>query len=204
LRQRLGRQQLYQPDRYWEGRATELIATYDDPASWQERKWNIAASPEAELIPRLIAAHGIESVLVVGAGSGRQYAYLEPLGIEVRGFDLSPTLVRECTTRYPTITTVVDSVVGCDQRQLPADLVLSVTVLQHVHPEDIRGTVDSLQRLASKLIVVLEFTAFDSDSNYIFTHDYQVLMSDWQLAERVLVGASEGERTDCFVWQRPD
>jgi SAM-dependent methyltransferase len=194
----------YDPDRYWEARASELIATYDDPASWHLRSWNIAKSPEQELIPRLVAAHDITSVLVVGAGSGRQYAYLEPLGIDIRGFDLSPTLVRECTTRYPTITTVEDSVVGCDTRQSPADLVLSVTVLQHVPPADISAALESLRRLASKLLVVLEFTEFDSQHAYIFAHDYPALMGDWPLVERVLVAESDGERTECFVWRRPD
>jgi SAM-dependent methyltransferase len=197
------RQQPYEPERYWEARAAELILTYDDPTTWPERRWNIAASPEEEVVPRLVADYGVESVLVVGAGSGRQYAYLEPLGVEVRGFDLSPTLVQECTTRYPSITTVQDSVTAADERQLPADLVLSVTVLQHVPPADIGRAIEALQKLAQKLVVILEFTRFDGETAYIFAHDYEQLMSPWPLAERVLVAEDEGERTECLVWTRP-
>jgi SAM-dependent methyltransferase len=198
-----GRQRPYEPERYWEERAAELILTYDDPTSWPERRWNIAASPEEELVPRLVADYGVESVLVVGAGTGRQYAYLEPLGVEVRGFDLSPTLVEECTTRYPTITTVRDSVTDADDQQLPADLVLSVTVLQHVPDADIGRAIAALKKLAQKLVVILEFTRFGGETNYIFAHDYEQLMSPWPLVERVLVAEGESERTECLVWTRP-
>jgi SAM-dependent methyltransferase len=193
----------YQPDRYWEARSAELISTYDDPSVWRERRWNIASSPEADLVPRLIAEHGIKSVLVVGAGSGRQYAYLQPLGIEVRGFDLSPSLVNECAARYPDVATTVDSVVGCADRQVGADLVLSVTVLQHVPPGDIESAISSLQTLAMRMVVALEFTRFVDPPGYIFAHDYPDLMHGWAQLDRVLVAESERERTECFAWTRP-
>src|SRR4051794_68906 len=78
----------YVPDSYWESRANDLISTYDSPETWQSRGWP-SYEPEERHLPPLLEKFGIGSVLVVGAGSGREYALLRTSGIDLRGFDIS-------------------------------------------------------------------------------------------------------------------
>lgn len=204
LRRLLHAPEPYDPPTYWEERSRGLIDAYDHPETWKERGWTIAGTPEATVVPELLARYGCASVLVAGAGSGRQYEYLAPLELaDLRGFDLSQTMVDECTTRFPGITTVAANVVGCDATQTPADAVLSVTTLQHVRPEEIEAAVRSLRSLARRMLILLELTSYRGKHAYIFAHDYGTLLPGWELAHRQVVGELDGSRTELMAWIAP-
>jgi SAM-dependent methyltransferase len=201
VRQAVRRPEAYEPSTYWERRSRELIDAYDHPETWIQRDWSIATSPEERVVPELLDLFEVRSVLVAGAGSGRQYEYLEPLGLdEIRGFDLSPTMVAECTRRYPHVPTIIDDVIGCHMHERSADAVLAVTVLQHVRPPEIAAALDSLRRLAGKLLIVLELTEYSGHNSYVFAHDYLSLMRDWRLVSHEDVRARPNERTELLTW----
>ena len=77
-----------EPVDFWEQRAPDLVHGYDHPETWPERGW-MAGGFEEEFVPELLRKYEIASVLVVGAGTGRQYGFLTDLGVAIRGFDIS-------------------------------------------------------------------------------------------------------------------
>ena len=135
---------LYQPAKYWEGRATDLIETYDRPESWPARNW-LRAGAEDEIVPRLLLEYRCRSVLVIGVGSGRQYGYLADF--DARGLDISPSLAAESRRRFPGRETSVADVADCEAFG-PVDAVISSAVLGHVKPRDVKHAVQAVARTA--------------------------------------------------------
>jgi SAM-dependent methyltransferase len=160
------------PARYWDARARDLRRTYDRPETWVRRGWMRAGVEEA-IVPDLLRRAGVNSVLVIGVGSGRQYAYLD--GFELSGIDISPKLVRVCRRRYPEVDTLVGDVTELEHP--PVDAVLSGAVLQHVRPAEIERTVERICATASKLIVLRECTWLAAPRAYQFVHDYRTLFA---------------------------
>jgi len=183
------------PAGYWERRAPELVSGYDHPETWAERGW-MSSGVEEDLVPRLLREHSVGSVLVVGAGSGRQYEFLRPLGIDVRGFDISPTMVAAARERHPEVDTVVDDVLGAEARHEPADAVLATAVLQHVSPERVVEAATSVQSLARRLIVLRELTWLGAPSDYQWAHDYDGLFSGWETVDRAVTDETERGRVE--------
>ena len=192
----------YVPAEYWENRADALIEAYDAPESWEQRGW-LKDGVEEEEVPPLLAREDARSVLVVGAGSGRQYNFLRPLGLEISGFDISPTLVATCQSRYPDIETVVDDLVGAAERHAPVDAVLSTTVLQHIPPHEIRSAVAATKSLARRLVVIRETTYLRESSQYQFAHDYDELFADWRSIHRTVTDENDLVRVELIAWTPP-
>jgi SAM-dependent methyltransferase len=185
---------------YWDERADDLIRTYADPMDQQARGWP-SFEVEERLVPRLLQSSTVDSVLVVGAGSGRQYAVLGPMGVRVRGFDISPRLVEECRRRFPEVDTTIASVVGAHLSQQPADAVISTNVLQHVPPDEIGLAVESVKALAIKVLVVTETTSFAGESSYMWAHNYEALFADWEGVCRTVVDETERFRMELMAWR---
>ena len=183
------------PAGYWERRAPELVSGYDHPETWAERGW-MSSGVEEVLVPRLLQERRIGSVLVVGAGSGRQYAFVSQLGIEVRGFDISPTMVAAARKRHPEIETVVDDLLGAETRHEPADAVLATAVLQHVSPEHADEAARTVQALARRLIVLRELTWAAAQSDYQWAHDYGALFPGWEIVERAVTDETARGRVE--------
>jgi SAM-dependent methyltransferase len=192
----------YVPAEYWENRADALIEGYDTPETWEQRGW-LKDGVEEEAIPALLASANARSVLVVGAGSGRQYRFLRPLGLEIRGFDISPTLVATCKARYPDIETVVDTLVGAADRHPQMDAVLSTTVLQHVPPDEIQPAVAAVKLLAERLVVLRETTYLKEPSGYQWAHDYGALFEDWPIVHRSVTDENDSVRVELIAWIPP-
>lgn len=190
----------YRPQRYWEDRATELIETYDHPETWAEKHWMSAGVEEAQ-VPPLLHASAVKTVLVVGSGSGRQYEYLEREGFRPAGFDISPSLVRVSRDRFPNIRTGHGNVVGAHRREAPADAVITSAVLQHVRPRDIERAVDSIKRLARRLVVVREVVELEVNVHYQFAHDYEQLFDDWRQVHRSTTDKWPGVRVELIAWE---
>lgn len=203
LAQRHARPGRYDPKRFWQARATELIHRYDDTSSsWGRRGW-MEGGVEEELVPRWLRELGCASVLVAGAGSGRQYAYLLAEGFDVEGFDIAPRLVRECRRRFPEVRTTEASVVDAPRSHEPADAVLCSGVLQHVPPEEIGQALDALTALARKAIVLRELTTLDVASAYQWAHDYRSLLGGWREARAEATDERVGMRVELMAFVRP-
>jgi SAM-dependent methyltransferase len=192
----------YDPDAYWEGRADDLIATYDAPETWAARGWTKNGVEEAA-VPPLLSAAGARSAFVVGAGSGRQYAFLQPMGLDLRGLDISPTLAAECERRYPEIPTAVDTIVGAEQRHPATDAVLCTGVLQHIPPPDLAAAITSVKALAERIVVLRELAWMPHESDYIWAHDYAAAFSDWDVVVDDVTDDTERFRVRLQAWTRP-
>jgi hypothetical protein len=191
-----------QPAAYWESRARDLIDGYDHPDTWGRRGW-MRGGIEERVVPDLLRREKVATVLIPGAGTGRQYAFLLAEGFEPRGFDLSPTLVQTCQDRFPSVETVVGSVIDAADHQQPSDAVAATAVLQHVPPGEIAQAVSALKSLARKVIVVRELTRLDAESRYQFAHDYSQLFADWTEIERLVTDDRDGVRVELIAWRRP-
>lgn len=192
----------YVPEEYWENRADALIDAYDSPESWAQRGW-IRDGVEQAQVPPLLERVGARSALVVGAGTGRQYEFLRPLGVQIRGFDISPTLVDACRRRYPEIETVVDTLIGAEERYTPVDAVLSTTVLQHIRPEEIDAAVAAVKSLAQRIVVIRETTRLKTASSYQWAHDYRSLFADWRTISSAVTDENEVVRVELIAWAPP-
>lgn len=193
----------YRPGEYWEARAANLIDTYDNPETWAERGWTTGAAEETQ-VPRILKRTGARSVLVVGVGTGRQYEFLTHMKLnELRGIDISPTLVSVCRQRHPAAQTEVDDLLGADERHPAADAVLSTAVLQHVPPRDITDAVGSVKGLARRIVIIRELTLLTDVSTYTWAHDYPALFSDWRMVHDEVTDSTERYVTRLMVWERP-
>jgi hypothetical protein len=190
----------YIPTEYWEKRAVELVETYDAPETWPTRGW-LRAGIEEAVVPPVLKGAAVRTVIVVWAGSGRQYGFLEPYGFDLCGFDISPTLVATCRRRYPTIRTELHGLIGARAVIDPADAVLSTAVLQHVPPTEIKGAIAELEFLARRLIVLREAVFLRSGSDYLWAHDYPRLLSEWKLKDRTLTDETTDFRTELLVFE---
>lgn len=144
--------ELYLPNHYWEDRARRFAAHGDGLAAvcsyGMPEFYNrmIHRCQQLALEPWLDVAAGAR-VLDVGCGVGRWSSMLAARGAHVTGMDLSPTMIAEAKRR------AAERGVGdrCrflvqDLAQLDAgeqfDLVLGVTVLQHIlDMEDLRAAI---------------------------------------------------------------
>jgi trans-aconitate methyltransferase len=154
------------------------------------------ASVEEATLSELLAAEEVNSLVVVGSGTGRQCAYLSALGIELWGFDLSPILVAECQTRYPAISTVLADVVHA------AVAGVSSAVLQHVPPDLIQGAVASLKRISRRLIVIRELPISTQQATTNGAHDYDELFVEWEPVLRITTNEREDVRVELIAWRR--
>lgn len=193
----------YDPAVYWERRAEELIRTYDSPEVWDTRGW-LRYEVEEQLVPMLLGARGLRTVLVVGAGSGRQYDYLLSGGFEPAGLDISPRLVEECATRFPDVHTEIGDLLGAEQWLAPHDAVLATAVLQHISPSSIRDAVTACRSLARELVVIREQTRRADPSPYQWAHDYPALFAPWQPAHREVTDDDGRTEVTLFAFVPPD
>jgi SAM-dependent methyltransferase len=190
----------YDPETYWDKRARDLIRTYDRPETWPERGW-MRGGVEEVIVPRLLAEAGCETVLVPGAGSGRQYRFLLDAGFSPCGFDISERLVKECKARFPDVPTWVGDVTTADTHSEPADAVVTSAVLQHVSPERVADAVGSLKALASRLVIIREITELTTPSRYQFQHEYSQLFADCTEIFREVTDASDAATVELVAWR---
>lgn len=187
----------YDPSTYWERRSRELIETYDRPETWSRRGW-LREGADEETVPSLLGQHECRSVLVIGAGSGRQYGFLR--NFRVSGFDISPTLLSECRKRYPTVPTVIGQVIGCERLFDKHDAVLSSGVLMSVPPREIEDAINSVKASAIRLVVIREYTALESGSSYRWARDYVQLMNPWRVVYREVTDERDGQRAELIAF----
>jgi SAM-dependent methyltransferase len=149
--------EFYRPSVYWEERARRFategdglaaVCAYGMPVFYNRA---IHFTQRLALAPWLKVNAGMR-VLDVGCGIGRWSRLLAARGAEVTGVDLSPTMIGEARRR----TAVAGLAERCrflvqDSAALdagePFDLVLGVTVLQHIlDPQALRAAVERIAR----------------------------------------------------------
>jgi SAM-dependent methyltransferase len=186
-------------ERFWQRRAAELIDGYDHPETWPARRW-MRDGIEEQLVIDALAEHNAQTVFVVGAGSGRQYAYLRDR-FRLAGIELVPALVKECRNRYPEIETVCGDIAKHQPGRY--DAVVSSAVLQHVPPADISAACNILSNTAEKVIVIREATLLPEpgDGAYMWAYDYERLLPDWKLDARTITDERPGVRIELMVFE---
>jgi 2-polyprenyl-3-methyl-5-hydroxy-6-metoxy-1,4-benzoquinol methylase len=199
---------LYLPSVYWEERARRFAAegaglaavcSYGMPEFYNRA---IHLEQRLALEPWLDIAPGTR-VLDVGCGVGRWSRRLAARGAEVTGIDLSPTMIAEAQRRA-----VADGVAGRCRFEVqdlahlsaggPFDLILGVTVLQHIlDTEALRAALSSMkQHLAPRGRMVLLEAAPERDARHcdttVFTARprafYLTQLRECGLAARVVAG----------------
>ena len=201
-------QKSYRPAIYWEDRARRFatdgaglaaVCSYGMPAFYNRV---IHLCQRLALDPWLRIPPGTRA-LDVGCGVGRWSRLLASRGALVTGVDLSPTMIAQSTLRTAEVGLsnrcrfVVQDLAALDVGG-PFDLVLGVTVLQHIlEPDALRA---ALQRMAAQLssagrLVLLEaaptYAAASCDTAVFRArprHEYLRLFSECGLRVRTITG----------------
>ncbi|HLW22994.1 MAG TPA: class I SAM-dependent methyltransferase [Steroidobacteraceae bacterium] len=148
----------YVPASYWEDRAQRFagirgglaaVCAYGMPEFYNKA---IDFEQRRALMPLLAVRPGLR-VLDVGCGIGRWSRHLAKRGAIVQGIDISPTMIAQACARAALDGTAercrfaVHDVSTLDLADERFDLVLGVTVLQHILDADaLRSTVTRLRR----------------------------------------------------------
>lgn len=185
--------------RYWEHRAQDLIETYDAPETWPSRRW-LRSGAEEERVPALLKDFHARTVVVIGCGSGRQFAFLAPHGFALSGFDVSLTMIETCRERFPDVPTHVGDVVGAEKRLPAVDAVVSSAVLAHVPPWDIDAATASLKAMTKRVMILREKTRLDERSDYQWAHNYDRLLRDWICVFRETTDVSDTHTAELMAW----
>lgn len=175
--------------RLWDAQAEMIHAT------WGADEHDFAT------IGRLIADHGVQSVLDVGCGSGRLFGLYQARGVmRVLGVDISEKAVALARQRHPTIEMRVAPVEDLPIEGLRFDLAICNRVLQHVPPTTIKRVVARLARSAHRVYVnELSVTDGVPENFYMVRHDYVALFENegCHLADEGLIGSQRYHVFDC-------
>lgn len=139
---------------------------------WQNPDDGAANAPDAylqgieksEYLKKLLLEHGCtgsETVLEVGCNVGRNLNLLHEHGFDVTGIEISQAAVDLLRREHPRL---ADSTihVGPAERILPTfgdasfDVVFTMAVLQHIHPDSAPQIFDEIARVCGHLLIVIE------------------------------------------------
>lgn len=158
--------------------------TYSPPKYWRERGkvfeqeaqaqhwWGAENKPLLELLARL----RFSSVLEVGCGFGRVGASIVAHWpyVAYTGMDVSPDLVAAAQRRIPNGELIcADLATWEPDRQW--DLVVSVSVLGHILPEDVAGVIRKMRRWAKRDLVTIDWDETGQSTAYQYAHPYHRL-----------------------------
>jgi SAM-dependent methyltransferase len=158
----------FSPKAYWSKRGQVYEQQAIDGGWWDG---------EQEGIPDLLATLTFSSVLEVGCGFGRVGASIKAHWPEVEytGIDISPDLVNAAQKRLPDSEIIeADMVIWNPDRRW--DLVLAISSLSHIPPEDIFGVVRKLLAWARRDIVVVDWNQIGGKTAYQHGHDIAALL----------------------------
>jgi len=98
------------------------------------------------------------TVLEVGCNAGRNLIQLASHGYLISGVEINPDAVELMHALYPTESWSIKT--GPASETLPrcgvVDIVFTIAVLEHIHPDEIDVTLDEMTRLAGSGIITIE------------------------------------------------
>lgn len=113
------------------------------------------------------------SLLEYGCGSGRWFPYFSSIGVEYLGVDITGEMLKFAKKKYP----------GGDFRHLSEfekgsefDIVVSITVLQHLSDEDARKAAEFMDNALKRdgyLMLVENTSDLDDKAHVIFRDDWE-------------------------------
>lgn len=158
----------FSPKAYWDERGKVYEQQAIDGGWWDG---------EQEHLPDLLETLTFSSVLEVGCGFGRVGASIKRRWpqVEYTGIDISADLVAGAQKRLPGSEIIEADMVSYEaDRQW--DLVLAISALSHIPPEDIGGVIAKIKRWAAGDIVVVDWNAPGSKTAYQHGHYFESLL----------------------------
>ena len=161
--------------------------TYSPPVYWTLRGqgyeqeavrrgwWSTENAPVLDLLDTL----QFDSILEVGCGFGRVGAQVlaRHPGVTYTGLDVSPDLIEGARRLLPDAELICADLATWDtDRQW--DLVLSVSVLGHLLPQDIGAVIAKLRRLARRDLVHVDWNEVGKSTAFQYGHDYRAIHGD--------------------------
>lgn len=158
--------------------------TYDPIAYWikRGRHWEDEARKrgfwDAENPPllQLMDTLHFDSVLDVGCGFGRVGASILERWPDVRytGIDVSPDLIEGARKRLPDSELIVADLAQFDTDRM-WDLVLSVSVLGHIRPDDVGPLIERMRRWARRDVIHVDWDEPGAFTSFRYGHDFRAL-----------------------------
>ncbi len=143
--------------RYWQEHGGTWAAEYD-----ARKRDQVYYHIQEIMLTEYVRQHAPARVLELGCGPGRHLRNLARLpGIQVHGFDQSPTMVAGCLTWTDQAWLDSHVTLGSPTGRLPFaddefDIVYTAEVLVHVRPEDLPGRLAEMLRVARRQVFHLE------------------------------------------------
>lgn len=155
----------YSPVDYW----TERGRGYEQEAV-REGWWATENVPVHELLDGLT----FDSVLEVGCGFGRVGAQViaRRPGVAYTGLDVSPDLILAARRIIPDGELIVADLATWDTDRR-WDLVLSVSVLGHLRPDDIEEVLRRMRTWARRDVVHVDWNEVGASTSYQYGHPYR-------------------------------
>lgn len=146
----------------------------NDPAGY------IAGRPRSEAVVSRLAAQGLTSgrVLEVGCNVGRNLDVLRAAGFEVEGIEINRRAIDLMARHHPQLA-ASNIHEGAAEDILPTldgpyDVVMTMAVLEHIHPDVIDLIADQMARLGEWILTVEPFGHLSSRQ---FPHDVERLFT---------------------------
>jgi trans-aconitate methyltransferase len=157
----------YVPADYW----TERGKGYEAEAI--DKGW---VAVENEPLFRLLDTLEFSSVLEVGCGFGRVGAAIlkHYPNVTYTGIDVSPDLIEAARKRLPDSELIVADLATWDTVRT-WDLVVSVSVLGHLLPQDIANVIAKMRKWATKDVVAIDWDAPGQSTSFQYGHQYLTL-----------------------------
>jgi SAM-dependent methyltransferase len=144
---------------------------------------------KAEVINRLLAVHGIASVVELGCGDGQQLALIDYP--DYVGLDVAPTALEACTRQFAGDPSKRFHVYEPGGSLPGAELAVSLEVIFHVLEDDVyERHMSDLFAIAGRLVLIYssdtdEPAVWDEVRHHRFSDWVARRQPHWELAERI-------------------
>ncbi len=157
----------------------EYWAKPDDDLNRAEDYASTATLSRSVYLANLIRTHcsSVTSALEVGCNIGRNLNYLhEHLGMEVAGLEISAHALHLLKSTYPSIagSTLYEGDAAVRIGEISDgryDVVFSMAVLMHIHPDAPSSLWENIVRVAGHRIVTIENESLGSDRNWVRNYE---------------------------------
>lgn len=178
----------------------DLHAYWRNPPSLNSPDKYATAPPErAQFLLDLLRDNFDESdhVLELGCNSGRNLKALDAAGYRASGIDINSEAIAQC---HASDLDVIQAVIPDDLMRLWSrsyDVVFTMAVLEHIHPDAIERTIWHMARLARHGIITIELES--RENKRVIAHDYPALFAKYGFREIDHRSPPEGAKLGGYV-----